>query len=128
MKASLTPASLPQPFGNYSHGILAEGQRILFTSGQLGMRDGNFIPRTAEEQTELCFAYIDAILAEGGMTRANVVRINAFVTDRQHMRHYMKVRDTWIGETSAPPASTLVVVSGFTREEFLVEVEVTAVG
>lgn len=127
MKASLTPASIPQPFGHYSHGILAEGQRILVTSGQLGMRDVNFIPRTAEEQAELCFAAIDAILAEGGMSRSDVVRINAFVIDRQYIHRYMKVRDAWIGETTTPPASTLIVVSGFTRPEFLVEVEVTAI-
>ena len=55
----------------------------------------------------------------------DIVRINAFVTQREHMRAYMAVRDRYVGDP--PPASTLVIVSGFTRPEFLVEVEVTAV-
>jgi enamine deaminase RidA (YjgF/YER057c/UK114 family) len=52
------------------------------------------------------------------------VRVNAFVTAREHMKGYMVVRDRYVG--TPPPASTLVIVSGFTRPEFLVEVEVVA--
>ena len=36
----------------------------------------------------------------------------------------MAVRDRYVA--NPPPASTLVIVSGFTRPEFLVEVEVVA--
>jgi enamine deaminase RidA (YjgF/YER057c/UK114 family) len=36
----------------------------------------------------------------------------------------MLVRDRFVPEP--PPASTLVIVAGFTRPEFLVEVEATA--
>jgi enamine deaminase RidA (YjgF/YER057c/UK114 family) len=54
------------------------------------------------------------------------VRINAYVTDRAHMRPYMDVRDRVVGDP--PPASTLMIVSGFTRPEFKVEVEVIAAG
>jgi enamine deaminase RidA (YjgF/YER057c/UK114 family) len=38
----------------------------------------------------------------------------------------MAVRDRVVGDP--PPASTLMIVSGFTRPEFKVEVEVIAVG
>ena len=78
------------------------------------------------EQAELCFRNIAAILAEAGLGLADIVRINAFVTRREHMKDYMAVRDRYVGDP--PPASTLVIVSGFTRPEFLVEVEATAVG
>ena len=37
----------------------------------------------------------------------------------------MDVRDRYVGDP--PPASTLMIVSGFARPEFLVEVEVIAV-
>jgi enamine deaminase RidA (YjgF/YER057c/UK114 family) len=53
-----------------------------------------------------------------------VVRINAFVTDRAHMPAYMAARDRWLHGIERLPASTLVIVSGFTRPEFKVEVEV----
>jgi 2-iminobutanoate/2-iminopropanoate deaminase len=36
----------------------------------------------------------------------------------------MRVRDRYIGDP--PPASTLMIVSGFARPEFLVEVEAIA--
>ena len=53
------------------------------------------------------------------------MRVNAFVTDRNHLGDYMAARDA-VFEGLPPPASTLVVVSGFARPEFLVEVEAVA--
>jgi enamine deaminase RidA (YjgF/YER057c/UK114 family) len=58
------------------------------------------------------------------MTFADIVRINAFVVAREHLKGYMSARDRYIGDP--PPASTLMIVSGFSRPEFLVEVEVIA--
>jgi len=58
------------------------------------------------------------------MTLGDIVRINAYVTAREHMKGYMAVRDRMVG--SPPPASTLMIVSGFTTPEFLLEVEVVA--
>jgi enamine deaminase RidA (YjgF/YER057c/UK114 family) len=58
------------------------------------------------------------------MTLADVVRLNAYVTGREHMPGYMRVRDRQFPGT--PPASTLMIVSGFTRSEFVVEIEAIA--
>ncbi|MEL6125281.1 MAG: RidA family protein, partial [Pseudomonadota bacterium] len=38
----------------------------------------------------------------------------------------MTARDAAFATVSPPPASTLMIVGGFTRPEFLVEIEVTA--
>jgi enamine deaminase RidA (YjgF/YER057c/UK114 family) len=84
------------------------------------------VPEGAEAQARLCFANCAAILAEAGMGPGDVIRINAFVTDRAHMAGYMAARDAWLADVTRLPASTLVIVSGFTRPEFVVEVEVTA--
>jgi enamine deaminase RidA (YjgF/YER057c/UK114 family) len=54
------------------------------------------------------------------------MRINAYVTDRSHMQGYMAARDLWIVGLDPPPASTLMIVSGFTRPEFMVEIEALA--
>ncbi len=122
---SLSPSSIKPPFARYSHGIaLPEGQRLVFTSGQLGITADEKIPGDCEAQADLCFANIAAILAEDGMTMANVVRINAYVTAREHMQGYMRSRDRQFPGT--PPASTLMVVGGFTRPEFLAEIEEVA--
>jgi 2-iminobutanoate/2-iminopropanoate deaminase len=39
----------------------------------------------------------------------------------------MAVRDEWLADVAIRPASTLLIVSGFTREEFKVEIEATAI-
>ena len=124
---ALNPPTIAPPFGNYAHGCLtAPGVRVLVTSGQLGMSLDGEVPPSASAQAEICFANITAILGQAGAGPEHVIRLNAFVTDRQHFPDYMAVRDRWLGPRSVLPASTLVIVSGFTRPEFLVEVEATA--
>lgn len=115
------------PFARYSHAVVSHGaSRMLFVSGQLGITRDGHIPSGTADQAMQCFANIDAILAAAGMDRSSVVRISAFVTSREAFKDYIPVRDEWIKDLSTPPASTLVIVNGFTRPEFLVEVEITA--
>lgn len=124
MKA-LNPSGVRPPFGRYSHGLLmpAAGD-LLVTSGQLGIGIDEVVPGDAEAQAELCFAAIGRILTAGGMDFGDVIRLNGFVTRREDFPVYMAVRDRY---TRAPyPVSTLIIVSGFTRPEFCVEVEATA--
>ena len=123
----LTPKSIRPPFARYSHGVeVPAGHRLVFCSGQLGIGPEEAIPDDAGAQAELCFANIAAILGEAGLGLPDIVRINAFVTDRAHMRPYMTVRDRLFADPA--PASTLMIVSGFTRPEFKVEIEVIAAG
>ena len=123
----LEPKDIAPPFARYAHGVLVpEGQRLIFTSGQLGLAGDGMIPEDEGAQADICFANIDSILAAGGATRRDVVRINAFVTDRSFMAGYMAARDRWLAEVTRLPASTRVIVSGFTRPEFKVEIEVVA--
>jgi len=121
----ITPKSIRPPFARYSYGVeIPPGHRILVCSGQLGIAADDKVPASAEEQADLCFRNIGAVLADAGLGFADIVRINAFVTGREHLQGYMRVRDRYIGDP--PPASTLMIVSGFARPEFLVEVEAIA--
>jgi enamine deaminase RidA (YjgF/YER057c/UK114 family) len=121
----LTPASIRPPFANYAHAVeVVAGSRMLFVSGQLGFGPDDAAPEGAEAQARLCFANIAAILAEGGMEMRDVVRLNAYVAGREHLAGYMRARDAVVGDP--PPASTLMVVSGFARPEFVVEIEAVA--
>jgi enamine deaminase RidA (YjgF/YER057c/UK114 family) len=123
----LNPDTIRPPFARYAHGVeVPPGARLVVTSGQLGITQDDIVPQDARAQADLCFANCAAILATAGMTAADVIRINAYVTDRAHMPAYMAARDAWLAHVTRLPASTLVIVTGFTRAEFLVEVEVTA--
>ncbi|MEM6374547.1 MAG: RidA family protein [Pseudomonadota bacterium] len=125
MKA-LHPASIAPPFARYAHGIeLPAGARIVRTSGQLGLAGGT-APEGAQAQAEICFANITAILAEASMEPHDIFHLSAYVTDRAHMAGYMAARDAYLVARTVLPTSTLMIVSGFTRPEFVVEVEAWA--
>ena len=127
MLTPLNPPDIHPPFAPYSHGVVVPaGQRLVFCSGQLGIAADTQIPADCDGQARLCFGNIAAILREAGMGLEHVVRINAYVTGREHLPAYMAVRN---GLFAAPfPASTLMIVSGFARPEFVVEIEAIAAG
>jgi enamine deaminase RidA (YjgF/YER057c/UK114 family) len=127
MLRPITPASIRPPVARYSHGVeVPAGHRLVFCTGQLGVSPDGKVPADVGEQTELCFENISAILGEAGLKLSDIVRINAFVSDRSYLGPYMAVRDRMVGDP--PPASTLMIVSGFAQPEFKVEVEVIAAG
>jgi len=124
---SLTPPQLRPPFARYAHGVeIPAGWRVVRTSGQLGIAADDHIPEDARAQADICFDAIRAILAEAGMGPADVAHISGFVPDGAHMAGYMLARDAFMDGVPHLPASTLLIVSGFTRPEFKVEVEVMA--
>lgn len=123
---ALAPAAIHPPFAAYSHGVEARARRLVLTSGQLGIRADGSVPDSAEAQAAVCFENVEAILAEAGLGRGQILRLNAYVTDRAHMAAYMAARDAYLEALAQKPASTLMIVSGFTRPEFLVEVEAIA--
>jgi 2-iminobutanoate/2-iminopropanoate deaminase len=125
MKKIFNPSSVRPPFGNYNHGLLVPpGASLLVTSGQLGISADDEIPDDVTAQAEICFEALRAILEQAGMSFADVIRISGFVTSRDFFPAYMMVRDRYTLDPK--PVSTLIVVGGFTRAEFKVEVEITA--
>jgi enamine deaminase RidA (YjgF/YER057c/UK114 family) len=123
----LSPASIAPPFARYAHGVeLPPGWRIARTSGQLGLAADGTVPESPLDQARICFGNITAILAEAGMGPADVMHLSAYVTDRAHMAGYMQARDEFLAAVTRLPTSTLIIVSGFTRPEFKVEIEVIA--
>jgi 2-iminobutanoate/2-iminopropanoate deaminase len=125
MPKAFNPPSVRRPFGHYNHGLLVPpGATLLVTSGQLGIAADDTVPESVTAQAELCFEAIHAILSEAGMDFSDVIRISGFVTRREDFGPYMAVRDRYTLDPK--PVSTLIIVGGFTRPEFLVEVEVTA--
>lgn len=122
---ALSPSSIRPPLARYSHGIaVPAGHRLVFTAGQLGIAPDESVPADGEAQADLCFANIAAILAEDGMTLANIIRLSVYVTAREHMQGYRRSRDRQFPGT--PTTTTLIMVSGLARPEFVVEIEAIA--
>ena len=104
---------------------------MVFVSGQLGVRPDGKCATDAYAQAVQCLKNVKAVLHASGMGVENIVRLNAYVKHDSHLKDYMRARDEWLEGADAqwpdgPPASTLMIVSGFARPEFKVEVEATA--
>ena len=125
-KIEISPQTIHRPFGNYSHGVLNIETGFLLISGQLGINLDGSIPNSFIKQAEICFSNIDAIIKEANFNRENILRLNTFLTDRKNLPEYMKVRDSFFSDIALKPASTVVIVSGFTKPEFFVEIEAIA--
>ena len=122
MHKPLMPSGIHPPFAPYSHGIeIVSRSRLVFCSGQVGISPEAVVPADCASQARLCFENILATLAEAGMGFEHVVKLNAYVTAREHLKPYMEVRNELFEEPY--PASTLMIVSGFARPELFVEVE-----
>ena len=122
----IKPKNIYKPFGNYSHGIINKKTGLLLVSGQLGIDINGEIPKLFTDQAELCFLNIRSILEEANYSLTDVLKVSTFVTSRKYFKDYMRVRDRVFKKVKIKPTSTLLIVSGFTNPEFLIEIEVIA--
>lgn len=115
------------PLARYSPGVEIGGaERLILCSGQLATSASGQVPSSVFDQTTQCLENAEMILKSAGVDRRAMVKLTAYVTDRRHLADYMAARDAFFCNRRDPPASTLLIVSGFSRPEFLVEVEVIA--
>jgi len=68
-----------KPGGNYSPGILVDG--TLYVSGQGGEDASGKIPAEFEAEVKQALDNIAAVLKEAGMTPADVVSVQVYLTD-----------------------------------------------
>ena len=124
----INPESLKIPTKSYSQGVLIpfDNTELLFITGQLPQDiEGNVVaPNNVELQTKLVFSRISDILHEANMTMDNVVKVQIFVKNIKDSKIISKIRDD-IFKNSCP-ASTLIEVSNFVKDDCCVEIEVTA--
>lgn len=125
MRRHLNPDGVPPPYGRYHQAVAVEGaNRLLFVSGQLGVRADGSVPDDVAAQAEIAFGYIDAALAAAGLAREHVVRLNVFLTEVEYRSAYMKVRDAWVADPA--PASTLVIAKALVLPACKIEIEAIA--
>ena len=122
----LNPSTIHPPFANYAHGVeIDPGARIVFCSGQLGIGRDGAIPESVEAQAHLCFRAIVGDPRRGRHdARPTWFDSTPMCRAAEYLGGYMKVRDQFV--STPPPASTLMVVQGFARPEFKVEIEAVA--
>lgn len=108
----------------------AQGVKIgdtIYVSGQVAQDpDGNAIGEgDMEAQARQVFANIAGVLAVGGASLTDVVKITTYVTDMSQYGGYARVRKALF--PSADIASATVVSPSLVSPVFLIEIEATAV-
>lgn len=124
----IATSEAPAAIGPYSQGVVVEGGRTLYTSGQIALD-----PTTGQVvgggdvklQTERVLDNLQAILVAAGMDFGNVVRCGIFLADLQD---FGVVNELYGARFSAaPPARATVQVAGLPKG-VLVEIDAIAVG
>lgn len=109
-----------------SQGVEASGiQRIVFVSGQVGVRSDGTVPDDIAEQTRLAIANLNAVLAEGGMTAEDIAKYTIYLTDAALIGPFMEAGGGTL--PAPPPAATLLIVKALAAPNLLVEIEAIAV-
>lgn len=118
----IVTTSAPRPAGPYSQGILAGG--FLYTAG-FGPQDPatGAVAESVGDQTRQVLRNIQSVLAEAGLTMANVVKVTAHL---QHLdRDFAEYNEAYREFFTEPyPVRTTV---GSNLANILVEIDVVAV-
>ena len=96
--------------GPYSHAV--EAGDLVYLSGQtpLDSATGKLVEGDIAAQTEQCFKNLFAVLASAGLSEADVVKANVFLTD---MGNFAAMNQVYATKFSAPyPARSTVAVAG----------------
>lgn len=83
------PTTMKFPF---SHAVQAGDYVHLSGQPSMDLSNGQFIDGDFEAQFNQCFSNLERVLAEGGMTLADVVKCNVFLID---MRDYAKMNEIY---------------------------------
>ncbi|MBJ3783898.1 RidA family protein [Devosia sediminis] len=109
---------------DYVHAMEVQGAgRLLFVSGTMGLADDGSAPSDLATQLELIWGNIGRILAEAGMTAANIVRVTSYLRDVAYVPANSQARLRALGAHRVP--TTAIVVETLSPD-WLVEVEVVA--
>jgi 2-iminobutanoate/2-iminopropanoate deaminase len=111
-------------------GVMIEGhRRLLFLNGQCAVsaEGESMYPGDMRSQVSLALDNIEVVLTKAGMSLANIVRMNTYVTDvdafTEHAAGMMAER---LARFGVRPPGVLAGISRLGRPELLVELEAVA--
>ncbi|WVQ93015.1 hypothetical protein IAU59_000078 [Kwoniella sp. CBS 9459] len=115
------PAPLP---GIYSQAVRAGN--YVYTSGSVGMtKEGQMVEGTVADRTRQVIQNLEAVLKGSGMTLANVVKANIYLSNLS--RDFGTVNEVWKEMMPEPkPARTCIGVAELPAGGTDVEIEFTA--
>jgi enamine deaminase RidA (YjgF/YER057c/UK114 family) len=128
MKA-LNPWTWQDAF-HFAHAVDVRGaQRLVFCAGQTSVDSDGMVlhPGDMAAQLDRVFDNLETVLTQAGLTMANVVRLNYYVTDMDAFAAARARVDARLASLAVKPSGCLLGVTRLSRPDLLVEIEATAV-
>jgi enamine deaminase RidA (YjgF/YER057c/UK114 family) len=97
--------------------------RFLYVSGTMGLDPQGAPGASLSEQVDLIWSNLRTILAEAGMSVANIVRVTSYLRDAAYVEVNQAARVAALGDHVVP--TTAIVVQTL-RDDWLVEIEIVA--
>jgi enamine deaminase RidA (YjgF/YER057c/UK114 family) len=120
MKQRVSSGSPMEPILGFCRAVRT-GKQIMVAGTAAIEPDGSSTQGDAAAQMERCCAIIAKAIEELGGDIADTVRTCIYLTDRADFEAVAAVHGKWFG--GARPATTTIIVSGFIRPEWRVELE-----
>lgn len=120
-KREINAEAAPQPAAAYSQAVeVAGGTRMLFISGQIGVRADGTSPTGVAEQARLAWRNLEAQLNAAGMGFDNLVKVTMIIPNAADIPATRSARAEALGNRR--PASTLIV-AGLADPAWKIEIE-----
>jgi 2-iminobutanoate/2-iminopropanoate deaminase len=110
-RTPLHSTQAPEPVGPYSLAVVATGEPV-YLSGQtpIDPATGRLVDGDLAAQVRQVFANLGQVLAAGGLTFGDVVKVNVYLVD---MADFVAMNAVYASVFDAPyPARTTVAVAG----------------
>lgn len=127
-KREIRSDALAVPNGHFAQAIEAPAAgRLLFISGMTARNAEGEVTGVGDvsAQTDQVCRNLQAAVEAAGGTLDDIVRVDVYVRNIEHFDAIHAVRRRWF--TGVPPASTMVEVSRFVSEHYLIEINAIAV-
>lgn len=104
-----SPAGIHAPKGQYNHlATVAAGSEVVYFAGQIGADRDGALEKGFEAQVRRTFENLIALLTAKGLSPANLVRVNYYLTDPGQAVELRRIRRDYLPDP-APAATALVV-------------------
>lgn len=128
-RTALDPVTWSLDLGFHQGEVVTGQTRTLYCSGQTatGPDGAPLHPQDMAAQVAASLDNLEAVLAEAGMSLANLVRLGVFTTDVDLLLRHHAVLAGRLGAAGVAPPTTMLGVSRLALPGLLVELEGTAV-
>ena len=94
------PAALFPQYGNYCHAVEVSGDsKLLIISGLNGYeKDGTTMPESFEDQADIIWQHIGAILREANMDYTNLISMHFYLASPEYDEPNMRLRKKYLGD------------------------------